>query len=865
MTTKVEQPYRVTTPDPRLAKSRTLSGVDRIVLGLIMVIAAAVRLYKLNWPASVVFDEVHFGGFARKYIIGRFFFDVHPPLAKMLFAVAGYLSGFRGDFEFKNIGDDYILPKVPYVGMRLLPTLMGLGTIALCYTTIRASGCRTLVAAAGALLLTFENTHATESRYILLDSPLLFFIAITAYGYKKFENEVPFTKNWYKFLLLTGLGLGATVSSKWVGLFTIGWVGSMTLWQLWWIMGDRSVSVPSFFKHFNARAICLIIVPAAFYVSMFVLHFMCVDNQGGGAEFMPREFSATLKHNKLPTDIPADVGIGSVVSIRHVNTRGGWLHSHNSSYETGSQQQQITLYAHADNNNNFLIENATTDWNPDNLSFVPLKDGDKIRLKHVETERRLHSHDHRAPVTTHDYINEVSGYGFPGFEGDANDDWRVKIIERRSFGKGKEQVQALRTYFQLKHEMTGCLLYSKKVKLPAWGFEQQEVSCIRNGAVPNTLWYIEQNIPPKNADPNFVPELVSYRQPGFLENFINLNKAMWRVNKGLTDPHTWESRPLSWLTLRRGINMWGRHHRQVYLIGNLPVYLTITASVLLYLLYKGLQVLYWQRFSRTPLGLPQPSSKASEAATLARTTAWGLFDQQFGCFLLAWWFHYFPSFFMVRQLFLHHYLASVYFGILCISQVFELLIATFPVKKIAKLLTVAYVVGCIAFFVWYSPLVYGGKWTKEKCLASKFNDMDFDCNLFFSNDDGYADYDATVSESISKAKLGITDAEEPAETGVPQDAQAQPEEINQEPVQEEVVIIDDVNNAPVDPQEPVAEESTDAAEVEEEIRVAEEIIQQEDAPPEQPAEPAEPNPVEPEQPDRAEPPSAAEPEIVEQP
>lgn len=37
---------------------------------------------------------------------------------------------------------------------------------------------------------------------------------------------------------MTGLGLGITFSIKWVGLFTIGWVGSLTLIQLWVLLGD---------------------------------------------------------------------------------------------------------------------------------------------------------------------------------------------------------------------------------------------------------------------------------------------------------------------------------------------------------------------------------------------------------------------------------------------------------------------------------------------------------------------------------------------------------------------------------------------------------------------------------------------------
>ena len=50
--------------------------------------------------------------------------DVHPPLAKMLITLAGWLAGFDGEFDFKEIGKDYIEPGVPYVAMRLFPAII---------------------------------------------------------------------------------------------------------------------------------------------------------------------------------------------------------------------------------------------------------------------------------------------------------------------------------------------------------------------------------------------------------------------------------------------------------------------------------------------------------------------------------------------------------------------------------------------------------------------------------------------------------------------------------------------------------------------------------------------------------------------
>lgn len=96
-----------------------------------------------------------FGGFASKYIKGKFFMDVHPPLAKLLLTLAGWLAGFDGEFEFKDIGNDYLEPGVPYVAMRLLPAVLGILTVPIMFLTLKATGCRTITASMGASLLIF--------------------------------------------------------------------------------------------------------------------------------------------------------------------------------------------------------------------------------------------------------------------------------------------------------------------------------------------------------------------------------------------------------------------------------------------------------------------------------------------------------------------------------------------------------------------------------------------------------------------------------------------------------------------------------------------------------------------------------------
>ena len=107
-----------------------------------------------------------FGGFASKYIKGKFFMDVHPPLAKLLITLAGWLAGFNGDFDFKDIGKDYVEPGVPYVAMRLLPALMGVMTVPTIFLTLKAAGCRTMTAAMGAGLIIFGTAPNQRSSVV---------------------------------------------------------------------------------------------------------------------------------------------------------------------------------------------------------------------------------------------------------------------------------------------------------------------------------------------------------------------------------------------------------------------------------------------------------------------------------------------------------------------------------------------------------------------------------------------------------------------------------------------------------------------------------------------------------------------------
>ncbi|KAF8876174.1 glycosyltransferase family 39 protein [Infundibulicybe gibba] len=674
------------------------------LLVVIIVIAAAVRLFRISRPNSVVFDEVHFGKFASKYILTRYFVDVHPPLAKLLITLAGFVFGYDGHFDFKDIAKVY--DNVPYVAMRMVPAVLGVATVPLAYLTLRALDCRATTALLASLFITFENGMVTQSRHILLDSPLIFFTALTVFFWVGFSNENkqrPFTDSWWAWLLLSGLSLGAVVSCKWVGLFTIATIGFSTILQLWNLLGDLRVPPRLFVRHFIARALCLIVVPIIFYMAMFQIHFLLLGSSGDGDGFMSSEFQHTLGGKNM-ADTYADIGLGSQVTIRHVNTQGGYLHSHVHTYPTGSKQQQVTLYPHQDSNNDWRIFNVTSegdepfDWEHSPLEYI--KSGSRIKLRHIATEKHLHSHDVRAPVSDVDFQNEVSAYGMPGFTGDANDDWYVEIEHGDKRDKESyKRLRTLRTVFRLRHALTGCYLFSHKVKLPDWAYEQQEVTCNKNAVRANSLWFVETSMHP--ALPANAP-MVNYRLPGFFAKFFELQQVMWTTNAGLTDRHTFDSRPDSWPRLRRGINFWVKDHRQIYLIGNPLVWGLSTVAVGIYMVVRGFLILRAKRGYRD-----FDNTKVVK------------YDSLCGFLFVGWSLHYFPFFLMGRQLFLHHYFPALYFAILLSCGVFDL--ATTALRPRVRL-QIAAVLAILAIwnFARLSPLAYGNPWTKTKCEKARW-------------------------------------------------------------------------------------------------------------------------------------------------
>ena len=249
-----------------------------LYLVVILLSSVVVHFLFFGHPNKTVFDEVHFGKFISGYFTHEYFFDIHPPLGKLLISGMGYLAGFQPGFSFAEIGQKF--PDNIYLWLRLLPTLAGVLLPLVIFFLVLRLGLSRIAAFTAAMLVVFENALLVQSRFILLDSFLLLFGFSALLAYFKYAQE-----NKILYLFLSGALAALSFSVKWTGatflaIALILFFANKSTWKL-------SFQV--------IRGLCaLVLVPLAIYFSIFAIHLGLLTKSGPGDAFMSLGFQKTL-------------------------------------------------------------------------------------------------------------------------------------------------------------------------------------------------------------------------------------------------------------------------------------------------------------------------------------------------------------------------------------------------------------------------------------------------------------------------------------------------------------------------------------------------------------------------------------------
>ncbi len=245
---------------------------------LLVAIGALVRFWRLFTPDAVVFDEFHYLRYSGHYFTHRYYFDLHPPLAKLLYA---------GMAKLFSVPPGVLLHPSPAPVLRILPALCGTITVALVYIILTQLGASRAVAALGTFAVALDNALVADSRLILLE-PLMICFALTGVACFFAARARPGASRWWLYAA-SGLASGCAASVKWTGLSGLGLI--LCVWLYDWIRERAQrwlrLLIP----------VMLVALTVAVYLVVFAIHFSLLTRASEGVDdnFVSLQYRETLR------------------------------------------------------------------------------------------------------------------------------------------------------------------------------------------------------------------------------------------------------------------------------------------------------------------------------------------------------------------------------------------------------------------------------------------------------------------------------------------------------------------------------------------------------------------------------------------
>lgn len=252
---------------------RSIWTPDLVVL---TALAGLTRLWHLFTPNVVVFDELHFEHHAGHYLAGTHYFDVHPPLGKLLYAAEAKLFG---------ISAAALLAGEPAVSLRVLPAILGALFVPLIYVLCRQLGAARRVALLASFAILCENALLVDVRFSFLESFLICFGLSAIVLYLAARTTRGATR--WTLLAASAVMAGSAISVKWTGASALGII------LVTWVFDARAS--PTGIRRIVAEGLLLVGIPIVIYVSVFAVHFHLLRRTGADDAVMSAQFRATLE------------------------------------------------------------------------------------------------------------------------------------------------------------------------------------------------------------------------------------------------------------------------------------------------------------------------------------------------------------------------------------------------------------------------------------------------------------------------------------------------------------------------------------------------------------------------------------------
>ncbi|KAJ2389660.1 Dolichyl-phosphate-mannose--protein mannosyltransferase 4, partial [Coemansia sp. RSA 2559] len=483
-----------------------------------------------------------------------------------------------------------------------------------------------------------------------------------------------FGAQWWAWMVATGAMLGCAVACKLVGLLTIALVGGAVLFDLWRIIDvRRGATMRDIGRHIAARSLGLIAVPAALYLAFFYVHFAILTHTGPGDAYHSASFQMQLIDNPM-TKSAFDIHYGDQIVLKHRAT-GVYLDSTEARYplryedqRVSSQGQQVTGAPKMEETSFWMVRPAQRQeafqaymerrLAGEHIGAAEMEEWlvchtDHIQLLHMNTTTFLRTHDVASPLTATNMEFTTAP------RNQTADTFADTIWELRVDGADANNtvVQTSASFVRLVSARHGVAMHTHAKKLPAaWGRGHQEINGNKKPGEKTNVWVIPLIRGRKASDAERLEMKRKIKKIGFFQKYAELQALMIKHNNALTSTHPFQSSPLSWPFLTRGVSFWtnSSDRKQIYLLGNPTGWWISTGALACY----GFLVVVLALFNRRNITIADPVAHRH----LLRSG---------GFIALAWVAHYFPFFLMGRSLFLHHYLPASIFAYMVVAVIFQ--------------------------------------------------------------------------------------------------------------------------------------------------------------------------------------------------
>ncbi len=262
------------------------------------------RFIFLAYPSEAVFDEVHFGKFVSYYFNNQYYFDIHPPLGKMLIAGFVRIFGLSPEAAFSNIGEAVNSGEIFL--LRFLPALTGTLLVILIYKLALKIDLSKKTAFLAGFLTLFSSTLLAQSKFVLVDIFLLFFGFLSLYLLFDWQKK-------RKLYILLAAVFFATLSFsiKWTGLTFFGLIFIFTFLEA--IKNKDAV----------LKLMLLALVFLITYFAVFFVHFKILYKPGTGDAFMSPRFQESLEGKESMGDLEKFIELNKT------------MHRHSAELEAG--------------------------------------------------------------------------------------------------------------------------------------------------------------------------------------------------------------------------------------------------------------------------------------------------------------------------------------------------------------------------------------------------------------------------------------------------------------------------------------------------------------------------------------------------